>query len=486
MAQPPAALAAVKQAKQQWPRLAGWDVNLTTGSGPFMSETFSPEEPDNPTPGQWNIELRNPKTVANQGLWPEYVGLEGLHYLQTTDPQFQNLTEQFIASMTPEQHQRERARYQQQLSQALEEPGANKQRILSPESNLSSYDRWLRQVQALEYIRGGGMFPKSIGKQSDRGYTAAQSKLLGQITDYLKTPMPNGGDQSQQWGAPQIQQRARKATQIRELFQMPEWQQGNNDQRKQMIDYLGLSVDDVMRQAQPELTAAGPGPELQSDVSLGGMGGLNRLNRQLVARPLSNYLGALGEAARGTFGGSGQDRGAAFAQYPTSGALNPIAEFAAGTPEKTARTAAMLAAPAVASAALPAAVSSLPYGASYLVPAATRAAVPALAAGATGGIGEGLEALRQGDISGAGQRALAGAKRGAKTGGKAGAALEGARALATLGPGAVGTGAGWVSKAAKAALPYAASYYLLRDIFGGRKPQERDIAAALGTAGAAP
>lgn len=188
---------AVALAKQQFPRLANWNVKLTTGErkgddDPRQSETYFPDDPDNPTPGTWNLQLLNPKTIADKSLWPQYVGLESLHWLQDQDPQFQNYTEQFVKSMTPQQHADARQRYTEELAQAYQQPG-------NVGENLKSYDNWLRKVQALEYIRGGGMFPTSSWlKDNEGGYTPDQMKLMGQITNYLKTPNPNTDPQAYQ------------------------------------------------------------------------------------------------------------------------------------------------------------------------------------------------------------------------------------------------------------------------------------------------
>jgi hypothetical protein len=119
-----------------------------------------------------------------------------LHWLQATDPTYQNFTEQFIKSMTPEQHASARQVYVKGLAEAME-TGQPEPYDLSPHSNMRSYDRFLRQVQAQEYIRGGGMFKTSDWTKGNKGgYTPEQMQLMQQINDYLKTPSKNTDPQS--------------------------------------------------------------------------------------------------------------------------------------------------------------------------------------------------------------------------------------------------------------------------------------------------
>ncbi len=141
-----------------------------------MSETFPPDERGNPNPGNWTVQLRDPSVVKDKSVWPEYVGLESIHQLQAKDTKYQQFTEQFVKSMTPDQQRAARRTYDR-----------NK-KLFGEDAR--PYDQWLRDVQAQEYIRGG-IFTKAIpgwiGPKGEGGYTSAQMKLLDQIKQYLQT-----------------------------------------------------------------------------------------------------------------------------------------------------------------------------------------------------------------------------------------------------------------------------------------------------------
>ncbi len=167
--------AAVAQAKQQYPRIADLPLALSVGRGPFMSETFQPDDPQNPLPGKLNVELRNPGVIADKSKWPDYVALEAIHGLQATDPQYQQFTKQFVQSMTQPQLADAKTRYQK-----LQQDGFG-----------GSYEDYLHDVQAQEYIRGmvfTKAIPNWIGPKGEGKYTPQQLQLGQQITRYLKTP----------------------------------------------------------------------------------------------------------------------------------------------------------------------------------------------------------------------------------------------------------------------------------------------------------
>lgn len=162
------------KAKARWPRLAKYPIR-TTALGPPIptgSETYPPNEDNNPFRGNWTIQL-NPKKMTGDPV--SNVGLEMIHTLQGADPQYQKFTEQFIQSMTPDQK-----RSTQRLYAKEKADGEHR-----------SYDQWLRTVQAQEYIRGGiftDVIPNWVGPKGEGGYTPKQMKLFDQIKGYLQTP----------------------------------------------------------------------------------------------------------------------------------------------------------------------------------------------------------------------------------------------------------------------------------------------------------
>jgi hypothetical protein len=167
---------AVATAKATYPRIASVPMKLTTGSGPGMSETFEPNDNSNPARGNWTVQLRDQSVVNDKSMWPDYVGLEALHPLYANDKGYQNLTDQFVKSMTPEQTADAQRTYQDQKK-------------IWPTDE--SFDKWLPRVQAQEYIRGM-IFPKAapgwMGADGEGKYTPEQLQLGHEISQYLRTP----------------------------------------------------------------------------------------------------------------------------------------------------------------------------------------------------------------------------------------------------------------------------------------------------------
>jgi hypothetical protein len=169
---------AVAAAKQQWPRIKNIPIKLTTGSGPGYSETYGPQETGgdggNPYPGNWTVQLRNPGVVKDRSQWQDYIGLEALHPLYAEDKGYQDLTNQFVKSMTPDQLRASQNAYEHD-KKLFGDTG-------------EAFDKWLPRVQAQEYIRGGiftKAIPNWVGPQGEGGYTPEQMKLLDKIKEYL-------------------------------------------------------------------------------------------------------------------------------------------------------------------------------------------------------------------------------------------------------------------------------------------------------------
>ena len=171
---------AVTEAKQKYPRFANIPIKLTTGSGPGWSETYEPDDKENPHPGNWTVQLRSDEAKNGKVPHSSTVGFEMIHALQANDPQYQKMTDQFVKSMTPSQ-----------LSSAKQAYQRDKKVFGTTES----FDKWLPRVQAQEYIRGGiftDVIPNWVGPKGEGQYTPQQTQLLGQIKNYLQTPASNG------------------------------------------------------------------------------------------------------------------------------------------------------------------------------------------------------------------------------------------------------------------------------------------------------
>lgn len=169
---------AIQQAQATYPRIKSIPFALTVGKGPGMSETYEPDEKGeggNPFPGKWTVQLRNPEVIQNRSIWPDYIALESLHPLYAQDKGYQQLTQQFVKSMTPDQLADARKAYKRDT----EVFGVTE-----------SFDKWIGRVQAQEYIRGM-LFPKVIknwlGPSGEGRYTPNQLKLGRQIDQYLRS-----------------------------------------------------------------------------------------------------------------------------------------------------------------------------------------------------------------------------------------------------------------------------------------------------------
>lgn len=172
---------AVKEAKRRYPRIASLPIVLTYNpKRERNSETFQPNTDENPQPKYWNIEMgREPYGSAKES-WPELVGLESLHGLQETDPQYQQMVERIIKSYTPEQMARAHGAFQRDLSSG---------------GVPNDFARYLRRVDAPELIRGrlwGNFFRQYESKYGHeyntyRGYTPEQVRMLDDLQSYLQS-----------------------------------------------------------------------------------------------------------------------------------------------------------------------------------------------------------------------------------------------------------------------------------------------------------
>ena len=166
---------AVEAAKQQYPRFNNLPLSLSVGVGPGFSETYFPDDPENPQPGKLNVQLRDPKAIKNKSQWPDDVSLEAIHGLQDTDPKYQKFTQSFVHSMTREQMAAARHAYERDKKEF---------------GTTESFQKWLPRVQAQEYIRGmlfTKAIPNWVGPEGEGQYTPAQMNLGAQIERYLKS-----------------------------------------------------------------------------------------------------------------------------------------------------------------------------------------------------------------------------------------------------------------------------------------------------------
>ena len=169
---------AVAQAKKKYPILSKLPLLMTTGSGPYESETYEPTDTTNPYPGKWNIQLRSEQSMRDQSLLPDTVASEGLHALYALDPRYRAATKAFGASMTQDQLDASRKMYEREKAQ-------------NNDIGSESFEEWLPRVQAQEYIRGylfPNVNPGWTGPKGEGQYTVQQMQLLDQLKNYLQTP----------------------------------------------------------------------------------------------------------------------------------------------------------------------------------------------------------------------------------------------------------------------------------------------------------
>ena len=165
---------------RQYPPLSKHQFGVSLGSGPYYSEFYPPWESQNPTPGQPLIQLRekgqqlSPKSMKNLLLG------ETFHHLGARDPtgvpidpSFRMLKELFMQNLTPQQLQRDRQSYLEQMTTGGE---------------TRSFQEWMDQSQADAYLRGY-LSPINEAERLDWAstYTPHQRRILNQMKEYLGT-----------------------------------------------------------------------------------------------------------------------------------------------------------------------------------------------------------------------------------------------------------------------------------------------------------
>lgn len=166
---------AIQQAQGDYPWLKRFgDIALTSGNGPFESESYMPKNPENPTPGRYGVQLRSAREKSDPTGWPALLGREGVDWLARTDPAYKKVAYLFKQSMTPEQLKRSHQRF------------AKEQAEYPPERKVS-FDDWLHEAELQEYI-GAYLVPEldpSGELQKEFGLTPEQKSLLDVLKQHL-------------------------------------------------------------------------------------------------------------------------------------------------------------------------------------------------------------------------------------------------------------------------------------------------------------
>jgi hypothetical protein len=176
---------ALKEAVRRYPDLSTLPLAVTTGTGPYQSETYQPNDPENPMRGTLNVELRSRRSQDLSTL-PDWIGFESIHGLQQQDPIYQQFHQAFARTLTSDQLANSKQAYKREKAQ---DP-----------HGIGSFDDWLQNAQVPEYIRGyvfSDAVPGWVGPDGEGQYTSHQTALLNRLKQYLQrgNTQPLGGGQ---------------------------------------------------------------------------------------------------------------------------------------------------------------------------------------------------------------------------------------------------------------------------------------------------
>lgn len=172
--------------RRDFPLIANIPITVSQGRGlPYWSEVYQPWAQDNPTPGQFNIQLRHwlDQPHSDEDTRRLLTG-EMFHYLGHLDPsgnpvnpQWRALKQQAIQTLSP--HDLENAK--RNYAEAVRSGGEKR-----------SFDDWMDQSDIDQFI-GGVMFPLSKDQewiqraQALPHYNPAQYKVIERMRQLLTT-----------------------------------------------------------------------------------------------------------------------------------------------------------------------------------------------------------------------------------------------------------------------------------------------------------
>jgi hypothetical protein len=189
--------AAVAEAQRRYPRIKDIPMAMTLNPQRAKnSETYAPEDSDNPVPGKWTVDFGREPYGSHPASWPETIALESLHALQHDDPNYVTMTERIVESMTPQQLKQARDLYNRQQK----EYGISEQ-FPATDPHDEAFQKYLRMVHVQEMVRGplwGNFFQQYEGGSGgdEWNLTPKQQQIIGQIHNYLTTSdsgTTNGG-----------------------------------------------------------------------------------------------------------------------------------------------------------------------------------------------------------------------------------------------------------------------------------------------------
>jgi hypothetical protein len=156
---------AITKAREQYPwlRLINAPIKLTTGTGPYMSESYGPEDKGNPERGSFTVQMRNKGLIDDPEQWPTLLGREAIDYIARHDPTYQRIAKQFRLAMTPEQLEFSRGRYGKKSDAGFED--------------------FMREAELQEYLGG---YMVGWPEWKNMKYSPAQRKLLDELNSYLR------------------------------------------------------------------------------------------------------------------------------------------------------------------------------------------------------------------------------------------------------------------------------------------------------------
>jgi hypothetical protein len=171
----------IANVKQRYPLLQQLPLAVSTGTGPYHSETYFPWEKENPLQGKLNIQLRSDRGIQGRQL-EDAIASESLHMLGSMKPdgtpyhpEWFKLKQQLQQSLSPREQKLARDRWQ-------DEQKSGEKR---------SFQDYL-QHSHLDMLIRGYLFPESQGQEwidrKKRGGWSPQSRaVLDQMHRMLET-----------------------------------------------------------------------------------------------------------------------------------------------------------------------------------------------------------------------------------------------------------------------------------------------------------
>ena len=155
---------------QDFPGLRQYGVQARRApsrGGPGRIEFFPPDEAHNPMPGTPLIEVYDEDLFGDE--LRRVLASEHMHYLPRVDPKFNELRELLKTTMTPQQREESRRRYNFYTNQGIEN---------------RPYDRWF-DISDFDQFLGGYISPPD-NNEWEGAYTDKQRFIMEAMKDLMR------------------------------------------------------------------------------------------------------------------------------------------------------------------------------------------------------------------------------------------------------------------------------------------------------------